>query len=157
LFPDESDIIRPLEEDRPTITPEFQRSFVKTDEVIALLRHLPYIRRISHGMHAPQGTPACYWADWQSMAMNATGEAAAGEAAAGEAAAGEADGGTVDEGLKVCSFSTRSSASFTDQSVTMEVSTDTLRPKAMYRGLSRSWTTQITMPLRMRLNGGARR
>jgi hypothetical protein len=147
LFLDESDIVQPLEEGRPTITPEFQRCFVKTDEVIALLRHLPYIRRISHGMHAPQGTPACYWGDWQSMAMNATREAAAGEA----------DGGTVDEGLKVCSFSTRSSASFTDQSVTMEVSTDTLRPKAMYRGLSRSWTTQITMPLRMRLNGGARR
>ncbi|KAL5316127.1 hypothetical protein ACEPPN_017005 [Leptodophora sp. 'Broadleaf-Isolate-01'] len=92
LYMDESDIIEPPKEGWPTISPEFQQLFGKSDEVIALLRSLPYIRESSPGgeWHPPHGSPNCYWADWQSLAQGALRRAEA-----------RADMITVDEGLKV--------------------------------------------------------
>lgn len=53
----------------------------------ALLRHLPYIDE----SYEAQGTPTCYWADWQSLAANAvTYPAATGTIPNGE-------------GLRICS------------------------------------------------------
>jgi hypothetical protein len=83
LYVEESDIIEPPKGGWPSITPDSLRCMGKTDEVIALLRHLPYIRRPSDDIDAVHGTPGCYFADWQSLAINA----------------GEDDG----EGLRVCS------------------------------------------------------
>ncbi|ORY65200.1 uncharacterized protein BCR38DRAFT_432119 [Pseudomassariella vexata] len=42
----------------------------KTDEVIDLLRHLPYIRRTEDD--GPQGAPGCHFADWQQISQAAS-------------------------------------------------------------------------------------
>jgi len=70
LYMEESEIIEPPEGGWPSISSEFQQSFGKSDEVIALLRNLPYIRDDCLGDETfpPQATPTCYWADWQSLA-----------------------------------------------------------------------------------------
>lgn len=93
LYMEDSDIIEPPAGGWPTISPEFQQLFGKSDEVIALLRRLPYIRANapSGEWHPPHGSPNCYWADWPSLAQGALGRA--------EARADTSS--TVDEGLKV--------------------------------------------------------
>ncbi|KAH8585561.1 hypothetical protein B0O99DRAFT_646641, partial [Bisporella sp. PMI_857] len=82
LYLDESHVIEPPENGWPSISPEFQRLSGKSDEVIALIRHLPYICKISpngHPYDPPQATPACYWADWQAVATMILQQAAAGD------------------------------------------------------------------------------
>jgi hypothetical protein len=70
LYMDDSEIIEPPEGGWPTVSPEFGQLFGKSDEVIALLRNLPYIRQDSPTgeWFPPHGSPYCYWADWQSLA-----------------------------------------------------------------------------------------
>ena len=64
LYLKESDVIDPPEGGWPSITPDVLREMGKTDEVISLLRHLPYIRG---GVANPaQGAPWSEFADWQS-------------------------------------------------------------------------------------------
>lgn len=84
LYLNESDIIEPPEEGWPEITPNSLQCMGKTDEVIELLRNLPYIRTPSDDIDAVQGAPECYFADWQSVAKEA----------------GEQD---ENEGLRICS------------------------------------------------------
>ena len=70
LYMEDSDIIEPPKGGWPTVSPEFGQLFGKSDEVIALLRSLPYIRQNSpNGQWSPpHGSANCYWADWQSLA-----------------------------------------------------------------------------------------
>lgn len=65
LYLDEAEVIEPPKDGWPSITSESLHDLGKTDEVIALLRHLPYIRRRHNGRDA-QGAPNCHFADWQS-------------------------------------------------------------------------------------------
>jgi hypothetical protein len=66
-------VIEPPEEGWPSITPDSLRGLGKTDEVISLLRHLPYITTPKdRPLYKPQGSPDCYWADWQSYAQGIT-------------------------------------------------------------------------------------
>ncbi|PQE29056.1 Alpha beta hydrolase fold protein [Rutstroemia sp. NJR-2017a BBW] len=70
LYMDESEILEPPEGGWPTVSAEFGRLSGKSDEVIALLRSLPYIRQDCRNgaLFPPQGSAHCYWADWQSLA-----------------------------------------------------------------------------------------
>ena len=79
LYMDGSYIIEPPEGGWPSISPEFQKASGKSDEVIALLRNLPYIRSDcpNDEFHPPQAAPGCYWADWQSLAVDTVTDAAA--------------------------------------------------------------------------------
>jgi hypothetical protein len=61
-----SDVIEPPQEGWPSITTEILQDLGKTETVISLLRHLPYIRVSSEDdRDNAQGAPWCYFADWQ--------------------------------------------------------------------------------------------
>ncbi|KAH6699845.1 hypothetical protein BKA61DRAFT_647087 [Leptodontidium sp. MPI-SDFR-AT-0119] len=82
LYLDDSEIIEPPKGGWPAISREFQHVFGKSDEVIALLRDLPYIREnspIPTRNDPPQGSSGCYWADWQKLAADSAEAANAGE------------------------------------------------------------------------------
>jgi hypothetical protein len=49
----------------PSITSDTWTDFGKSDEVIALLRHLPYIFNTNYA--EADGAPKCKFADWQSL------------------------------------------------------------------------------------------
>ena len=85
MYLKESAVIEPPEEGWPSIPLDSLRGLGKTDEVISLLRHIPYITTPQHALSKPHGSPFCYWADWQSYAQ------------------GVADGRMKTETLKVCS------------------------------------------------------
>ncbi|KAK6221651.1 hypothetical protein QIS74_04523 [Colletotrichum tabaci] len=53
----------------PSITPEILRDFGKTNEVISLLRQLPYIRQNHNGKDA-HAAPWCYFADWDTLSQD---------------------------------------------------------------------------------------
>ncbi|KAH6723606.1 hypothetical protein BKA61DRAFT_686231 [Leptodontidium sp. MPI-SDFR-AT-0119] len=78
------------------ISSDFQRCFGKTDEVIALLRDIPYIREVGP-YHPAHGSALCHWADWQFEAGSACRQVAGKE----ELSVGEAlrvmSGGVVTE------------------------------------------------------------
>ena len=61
---------------------QVQHIIGESDEVIALLRELPYIRETSP-VHIwndpPHGSPSCYWADWQKLAADGAEGVIAGE------------------------------------------------------------------------------
>ncbi|KAK1979812.1 LOW QUALITY PROTEIN: hypothetical protein LZ30DRAFT_761589 [Colletotrichum cereale] len=61
----EEDVLQPPEGGWPSVTPGNLAGLGKTDEVVSLLRHLPYLRRLYSG-NDPHGAPYCYFADWQS-------------------------------------------------------------------------------------------
>lgn len=61
-------VIEPPEGGWPSITSDILKDFGKTDEVISLLRQLPYIRMRHSGTDA-HGAPWCYFADWQSLSQ----------------------------------------------------------------------------------------
>ncbi|KAK8091267.1 hypothetical protein PG994_000772 [Apiospora phragmitis] len=65
MYLDESEVIEPPVEGWPYI--DNLRSMGKTDEVMALLRHLPYIRRNEDV--GPEAAPGCSFADWQQLAQ----------------------------------------------------------------------------------------
>lgn len=74
LYLDESEVIEPPEGGWPTITTDTMRDLGKTDEVISLLRHLPYIR----ARNEAQGAAWCTFADWQDIGHDlSTGRAQA--------------------------------------------------------------------------------
>jgi hypothetical protein len=70
MYLKESDVIEPSKEGWPTITVDNLQGLGKTDEVISLLRHLPYIRKPNDDRDKAHGAPWCYFADWQSHACN---------------------------------------------------------------------------------------
>ena len=63
LYLNESDIIEPPEGGWPSITAETMKGLDKSDEVVALLHNLPYIRQ--HG-ESKEGVPGMEFADWQA-------------------------------------------------------------------------------------------
>lgn len=65
LYLPESAIDEPPPEGWPTTTTESKRDLGKTDEVIELLRHLPYIPQ-DNDYHMLQGAPYCRFHDWRS-------------------------------------------------------------------------------------------
>ncbi len=65
LYLNKSSIIEPPKEGWPSITPESLQGLGKTNEVIALLRHLPYIQRPLDDRDKAHGAANCYFADWQ--------------------------------------------------------------------------------------------
>jgi hypothetical protein len=64
MYLDPADIEEPPEGGWPTITPSTYRLLGKSDEVISLLRHLPYLRPSKFG-HVPQATARCRFANWR--------------------------------------------------------------------------------------------
>ncbi|TPX11423.1 uncharacterized protein E0L32_007842 [Thyridium curvatum] len=70
MYMKDSHIIYPPAEGWPSIVnadPETLRALGKSDEVIALLAHLPYIRRTGNWDRDAEAIPYCYFADWQYL------------------------------------------------------------------------------------------
>ncbi|KAI4665854.1 uncharacterized protein J4E78_003319 [Alternaria triticimaculans] len=93
MYMDESVIIEPPKEGWPSVTPDSMRGLNKTDEVISLLQHLPYIRGSGSSFENPQAAPWCAFSDWQRDLGRVL------------------QGGVKGETLKLCS----EGASFTDE------------------------------------------
>ncbi|KAI0017891.1 hypothetical protein F4780DRAFT_566146 [Xylariomycetidae sp. FL0641] len=70
LYLDESEVVSPPSEGWPTIAN--LRCMGKTDEVIELLKHLPYIQRIEDD--GAQAAPGCHFADWRQLSCAASPE-----------------------------------------------------------------------------------
>ncbi|KAI1645922.1 uncharacterized protein F4817DRAFT_317301 [Daldinia loculata] len=66
MYLKETDVIEPPEGGWPNLSANLQ-SLSKTDEVISLLYHLPYIRKPSDDRDKAHGAPGCYLADWQKL------------------------------------------------------------------------------------------
>jgi hypothetical protein len=66
MYMPETAIIEPPTTGWPEITAAAFRAFGKTDEVIELLRHIPYIREPSDDTLKIQCAPDCYFADYRS-------------------------------------------------------------------------------------------
>jgi hypothetical protein len=69
MYLDNSDIMEPPEGGWPSISPNGWKNFDKTDEVIQLLRHLPYMKSDIDVQHAPEIT----FIDWHSTLPDADG------------------------------------------------------------------------------------
>jgi hypothetical protein len=69
MYLPESCILEPLQGGWPNITIERMKDLDKTDEVVLLLRHLPYMREFSNG-DPPQGAPWCMFANWKACVEN---------------------------------------------------------------------------------------
>lgn len=70
LYLNDSEVIYPPAEGWPSIAnadPTILEFFGKSDEVLALIAHLPYIRLRSDWDDGPQSIPNCQFADWQYM------------------------------------------------------------------------------------------
>ncbi|KAI4630674.1 hypothetical protein J4E80_001612 [Alternaria sp. BMP 0032] len=66
MYMEESVVVEPPKGGWPSVTPDSMRDLHKTDEVTALLKHLPYIRgRSGSSFENPQGAPWCVFSDWQ--------------------------------------------------------------------------------------------
>ncbi|KFY42916.1 hypothetical protein V494_02164 [Pseudogymnoascus sp. VKM F-4513 (FW-928)] len=72
LYLDDTDFIIPPAGGWPTITMENLRGFGKSNEVISLLRALPYIRGVSSGGVELEGAPQTSFADYQGLSVNPT-------------------------------------------------------------------------------------
>ncbi|OBT49596.1 hypothetical protein VE04_10008 [Pseudogymnoascus sp. 24MN13] len=70
MYHDESDVLIPPDGGWPTITQDNLRGLGKTDEVISLLRSLPYIRAPEHTVLKLQSAPLCQFADWRQDSHN---------------------------------------------------------------------------------------
>ncbi|EAQ89740.1 predicted protein [Chaetomium globosum CBS 148.51] len=66
MYLNECYVAEPPEEGWPEINTEALSGLGKTDEVISLLRHLPYIRASSDWVY--EGAPGCRFADWRDIA-----------------------------------------------------------------------------------------
>lgn len=67
MYLDESYIIEPPVEGWPSTSAENMKSLGKPDEVISLLRHLPYIRNPGDDSLEAQAVPYGVFADWQRI------------------------------------------------------------------------------------------
>jgi hypothetical protein len=73
MYLKESVVIEPPEGGWPSITSDSLRDLGKTEEVISLLRYLPYITTPEDApLFKPHGSPNCFWADWQCYAQRIT-------------------------------------------------------------------------------------
>jgi hypothetical protein len=64
-----SSILEPPKDGWPEITKESMSAFEKSDEVIELLKHLPYIEESSSPNWEVQAAPNCYLADYRSSSV----------------------------------------------------------------------------------------
>ncbi|KJZ69354.1 hypothetical protein HIM_11255 [Hirsutella minnesotensis 3608] len=64
MYVDESAIVEPPDGGWPGISVESMRDLDKSEEVITLLRHLPYIRYLDDKTRRVQGAADCYFVDW---------------------------------------------------------------------------------------------
>ncbi|KAI0007292.1 hypothetical protein F4779DRAFT_592626 [Xylariaceae sp. FL0662B] len=64
MYLPDSAILEPPTDGWPSITEDSMRTLGKTDEVVALLRHLPYIVEPSDDKYRMQGAPWAYFVDW---------------------------------------------------------------------------------------------
>ena len=71
MYLDESYIIEPPSGGWPSITPH-SATLSKSKEVIALLRHLPYIHTTHNDTVDAEAAPECKFADWQDIFERAT-------------------------------------------------------------------------------------
>ncbi|POR33442.1 Uncharacterized protein TPAR_06379 [Tolypocladium paradoxum] len=76
----ESFVLEPPKDGWPFITAENMRALGKTDKVISLLRHLPYISSADEHKH-PEAVPKCVFADWQSIGKRLPNDAELAEEA----------------------------------------------------------------------------
>lgn len=67
LYLDESDVIEPPTEGWPDITTSTMQGLRKTEEVVSLLRYLPYIREPNSDIRRIQAAAYCYFANWQNI------------------------------------------------------------------------------------------
>jgi hypothetical protein len=68
LYLDESKVVEPPEGGWPSITPEAFAPLNKSDTVVSLLRHLPYIQQPNPGGDLiTVGAPLCWFADWAQI------------------------------------------------------------------------------------------
>ncbi|KAL7936766.1 hypothetical protein V8C35DRAFT_296409 [Trichoderma chlorosporum] len=67
LYLDESDVLEPPAEGWPDISTSTMQGLGKTDEVVSLLRHLPYIREPNSDIDRIQPAAYCYFANWQDI------------------------------------------------------------------------------------------
>lgn len=68
MYMKDSQILRPPPQGWPSIVngdPEALQSLGKSDEVLTLLAHLPYVRRFHNWNDDADATPGCLFADWQ--------------------------------------------------------------------------------------------
>jgi hypothetical protein len=65
MYLHKSCVIKPPQDGWPTITTESMKDLGKTDEVISLLRHLPYICDMDERYRA-EAIPSCIFSDWQT-------------------------------------------------------------------------------------------
>jgi hypothetical protein len=68
MYVKDSEIIEPPQGGWPSVTTENLQLLDKSDEVVELLRYLPYMREHDHPGDAVEGAPRAYFADWQSIA-----------------------------------------------------------------------------------------
>ncbi|KAJ4987061.1 hypothetical protein SVAN01_07477 [Stagonosporopsis vannaccii] len=72
MYLNEDEVLEPPEGGWPNITAHNLKGFDKTDEVINLLRHLPYIENVSDNTTA-HGSARCCFADWRYLAGDTPG------------------------------------------------------------------------------------
>jgi hypothetical protein len=72
MYLKKSAVVEPPEDGWPDITAENLGGLGKTDEVLSLLRHLPYSQKSEHRMDEAQAAAWCYFADWQYSARFAS-------------------------------------------------------------------------------------
>lgn len=75
LYMKDSQVIYPPAGGWPSIAnadPDTLASLGKSAEVLALLAHLPYIRSPGHRADDAEGTPGCFFADWQDHIASLT-------------------------------------------------------------------------------------
>ncbi|KAI0005595.1 hypothetical protein F4779DRAFT_598215 [Xylariaceae sp. FL0662B] len=72
----DSQVIQPPEGGWPSIVnanPSILENLGKTDEVISLLAHLPYLRSYRDGTRQAHAAAECYFADWQDLFSDLAG------------------------------------------------------------------------------------
>ncbi|TWU72499.1 hypothetical protein ED733_002052 [Metarhizium rileyi] len=72
MYLDKTVIQEPPKDGWPCITPESMRGLGKTDKVISLLRHLPYIHSPRYDQ-GPDALPSCMFADWKTRTEDQNG------------------------------------------------------------------------------------
>ncbi|OAQ60118.1 hypothetical protein VFPPC_14785 [Pochonia chlamydosporia 170] len=67
MYMDDTWVKEPPEEGWPAITVDYMRELGKSDKVISLLKHLPYLACTTQHYEALEAVPYCAFADWPMM------------------------------------------------------------------------------------------
>ncbi|KAL6795789.1 hypothetical protein GGI42DRAFT_332084 [Trichoderma sp. SZMC 28013] len=79
MYVDEAEVVEPPPGGWPNITTATMAALGKTDEVVSLLRHLPYLRRNKNDMYNVQPAAWCYFANWEANARGMIRDRTMGE------------------------------------------------------------------------------